>query len=50
MDVKLPDGTVVQNIPDNITKAELTAKLNANGYSLPTDNVSAQPKIEQPKL
>jgi hypothetical protein len=49
MDVKLPDGTVVQNIPDNITKAELTAKLNANGYSLPTDNIPAQPKIEQPK-
>ena len=49
MDVKLPDGTVVQNIPDNITKAELTAKLNANGYSLPTDNAPAQPKIEQPK-
>ena len=49
MDVKLPDGTVVQNIPDNITKAELTAKLNANGYSLPTDNVPAQPQIEQPK-
>jgi hypothetical protein len=49
MDVKLPDGTVVQNIPDNITKADLTAKLNANGYNLPTDNVSAQPQIEQPK-
>jgi hypothetical protein len=49
MDVKLPDGTVVQNIPDNITKAELTAKLNANGYNLPTDNAFAQPQIEQPK-
>lgn len=49
MDVKLPDGTVVQNIPDNITKAELTAKLNANGYNLPSDNALAQPQIEQPK-
>jgi hypothetical protein len=49
MDVKLPDGTVVQNIPDNITKAELTAKLNANGYSLPTDNTPVQPQIEEPK-
>jgi hypothetical protein len=49
MDVKLPDGTVVQNIPDNITKAELTAKLNANGYSLPTDNAPVQTQIEQPK-
>jgi len=49
MDVKLPDGTVVQNIPDNITKAELTAKLNANGYNLPTEAMPAQPKVEQPK-
>ena len=49
MDVKLPDGTVVKNIPDNITKAELTAKLNANGYNLPTDNIPAQLKVEQPK-
>jgi len=49
MDVKLPDGTVVKNIPDNITKAELTAKLNANGYNLPTDNIPAQPQVEQPK-
>lgn len=49
MDVKLPDGTVVKNIPDNITKAELTAKLNANGYNLPTDNAPAQPQVEQPK-
>lgn len=49
MDVRLPDGTIVQNIPEGITKAELTAKLNANGYNLPTDNMPAQPKIEQPQ-
>lgn len=48
MDVRLPDGTVVQNIPDGISKAELTAKLNANGYNLPTETTE-QPKIEQPK-
>jgi hypothetical protein len=30
MDVKMPDGTVVTNVPDNITKAELDAKLLAN--------------------
>jgi len=47
MDVKLPDGTIVQNIPDNITKAELTAKLNANGYNLSAQNVET--KLEQPK-
>jgi len=32
MDVRLPDGTVIQNVPDNITKAELITKLAANGY------------------
>ncbi len=34
MDVKLPDGTVVQNVPDNITKDQLTAKLQSNGYDI----------------
>lgn len=34
MDVRLPDGTVIQNIPDGTTKAELTAKLKANGYDV----------------
>lgn len=32
MDVRLPDGTVISGVPDNITKAELVAKLKANGY------------------
>lgn len=31
MDVKLPDGTIVQNVPDGITKAELTNRLQAAG-------------------
>lgn len=34
MDVRLPDGTVIQNVPDNISKADLTAKLKANGYDI----------------
>jgi hypothetical protein len=34
MDVRLPDGTVIQGVPDNITKAELTAKLARNGYDV----------------
>lgn len=34
MDVRLPDGTIVKNVPDNITKADLTAKLKANGYDV----------------
>lgn len=35
MNVTLPDGTVVQGVPDNITKADLAAKLKANGMKVP---------------
>lgn len=34
MDVRLPDGTVVQNVPDDISRDQLTAKLKANGYDV----------------
>lgn len=34
MDVRLPDGTVIQNVPDGTTKAQLTEKLKANGYDV----------------
>ena len=47
MDVKLPDGTVIQNVPDNITQTELSAKLKSNGYNLPINNTQSQ--VEQPK-
>ena len=43
MDVRLPDGTVIQNVPEGTTKEQLTAKLNAKGYNLPTDNVPEAP-------
>ena len=36
MDVRLPDGTVLQNVPDGMSKADLTAKLKANGYDVST--------------
>lgn len=32
MDVRLPDGTVLQNVPDGMSKADLVAKLKTNGY------------------
>jgi hypothetical protein len=32
MDVQLPDGTVIQGVPDDITQTQLIAKLKANGY------------------
>lgn len=34
MDVRLPDGTLIQNVPDNITKDQLTQKLASNGYDV----------------
>lgn len=34
MDVRLPDGTVIRNVPDGTTKAQLTERLKANGYDL----------------
>ena len=37
MDVRLPDGQVITNVPDNITKTELLAKLQRNGISVPSE-------------
>jgi hypothetical protein len=34
MDVRLPDGTVIKNVPDGMSKADFTAKLKANGYDI----------------
>lgn len=33
MDVRLPDGTIIRNVPDGTTREQLTVKLKANGYS-----------------
>lgn len=37
MDVRLPDGTVLQGIPDGTTKAQIAEKLQANGKTVPPD-------------
>lgn len=34
MDVRLPDGTLLRNVPDGMSKADLTAKLASNGYDV----------------
>lgn len=34
MDVRLPDGTLIQGVPEGMSKAELTAKLKANGMDV----------------
>ncbi len=45
MDVKLPDGTVIQGVPDNITKADLVARLERNGYD--TSQLNPPPTTSQ---
>jgi hypothetical protein len=42
MDVRLPDGTIIQNVPEGTTKADLTAKLKANGYDLERQTLRAE--------
>jgi hypothetical protein len=52
MDVKLPDGTVVQGVPDGISKADLVAKLKGNGMAVPdewTKGVSQPSMIDKAK-
>jgi hypothetical protein len=48
VDVRLPDGTVIANVPDGTTKAQLIAKLEANGYDVskltPQTQAPAEPK------
>lgn len=37
MDVRLPDGTIIKNVPDGTTKADLVTKLQGNGMAVPAD-------------
>src|SRR5258706_6039536 len=34
MNLELPDGTIVEDIPDNISKAEMRSRLASNGYDV----------------
>lgn len=43
MDVRLPDGTIIQNVPDGTTKADLVAKLQSNGMAVPSEWLQAAP-------
>lgn len=46
MDVRLPDGTVINNVPEGTTKAQLIAKLKANGYDVsPLEAASKIPEV-----
>lgn len=37
MDVRLPDGTIIKNVPDGTTKADLVQKLQRNGMAVPAE-------------
>lgn len=43
MDVRLPDGTIIQGVPDGTTKADLVAKLKSNGVAVPAEWLAAAP-------
>jgi hypothetical protein len=45
MDVRLPDGTIIKNVPDGMSKADLTVKLKANGYDI--GKLEAPPPISE---
>lgn len=49
MDVRLPNGTIIRNVPDGMSKADLSAKLLANGYDLssPAEPVAPKPIPER---
>lgn len=37
MDVRLPDGTVIRNVPEGTTRAQLVQKLQSNGMNVPKE-------------
>ncbi len=41
MKVRLPDGTVIDNVPDNISKSDLVKTLKNNGMSVPNEWLSS---------
>ncbi len=46
MDVRLPDGTVIKNVPDGTTKADLVTKLKGNGMAVPAEWLGPDTKPE----
>jgi len=47
MDVRLPDGTTVANVPDGTSRADLAQKLKTNGRDVPAEWLEA-PKSSSP--
>lgn len=49
MDVRLPDGTIIKNVPEGTTKADLAAKLKSNGMAVPADWLQPAPQPQPSK-
>lgn len=49
MDVRLPDGTLIQGVPDNMTRAELVTKLQGNGMAVPAEWLQAAAPAAPPE-
>lgn len=47
MDVRLPDGTIIRGVPDGMSKADLTAKLQANGYDVSKLTTPSAPELPE---
>lgn len=47
MDVRLPDGTIISNVPDDIGRAALTERLQRNGYDISKLSAPSKPFGEQ---
>lgn len=47
MDVRLPDGTIISNVPDDIGRAALTERLQRNGYDIAKLSAPAKPFGQQ---
>ena len=43
MDVQLPDGTTLKDIPDGTTKSQIAAKLKGSGHAVPDDWLKPAP-------
>lgn len=46
MDVRLPDGTLLRNVPDGMSKADLTVKLQSNGYDIGKLNAPTRANVD----
>lgn len=45
MNVRLPDGTIIRNVPEGTTKAQLAEKLKANGMAVPAEWMGEAPQL-----